>query len=52
MMVFNSTSLTSMQTKQYDFDTQRKVGQEGETFLDQWLSSTYKILDVSEDLKY
>lgn len=41
-----------MQTRQYDFDTQRKVGQEGETFLDQWLSSAYKVLDVSEDLKY
>ena len=41
-----------MLTRQYDFDTQRKVGQEGETFLDQWLSSTYKVLDVSEDLKY
>ncbi len=41
-----------MQTRQYDFDTQRKVGQEGETFLDQWLSPTYKVLDVSENLKY
>ncbi|MFZ4664968.1 MAG: hypothetical protein ACOYME_00905 [Prochlorotrichaceae cyanobacterium] len=41
-----------MQTKQYDFEIQRKVGQEGEKFLDQWLSSTYKVLDVSEDLKY
>jgi hypothetical protein len=52
MMALNSTPLTSMQTRQYDFDNQRKVGQEGETFLDQWLSPTYRVLDVSEDLKY
>jgi len=51
-MVFNSTSLISMQTKQYDFETQWKIGQEGETFLDQWLSPTYKVLNVSEDMKY
>jgi hypothetical protein len=41
-----------MQAKQYDFDTQRNVGQEGESFLDRWLSPKYKVLDVSEDLKY
>ncbi|MBD2100170.1 hypothetical protein [Leptolyngbya sp. FACHB-261] len=41
-----------MQTRQYSFETQRKVGQEGETFLDEWLSPVYKVLDVSEDLKY
>jgi len=51
-MAFNSTFPTFMQTKEYDFETQRKVGQGGETFLDQWLSPTYKVLDVSEDLKY
>ena len=51
-MVFNSTSLISMQTRQYDFETQRKVGQQGEILLDQWLSPAYKVLDVSEDLKY
>ena len=51
-MVFNSTSLISMQAKQYDFETQLKIGQEGETFLDQWLSPTYKVLNVSEDIKY
>jgi len=51
-MVFNSTFLISMQTKQYDFETQWKIGQEGETFLDQWLSPTYKVLNVSEDMKY
>ncbi|MEM7795814.1 MAG: hypothetical protein AAF579_15345 [Cyanobacteria bacterium P01_C01_bin.118] len=41
-----------MQTKQYDFETQRKVGQEGEALLDQWLSPSYKVLDVSDNLKY
>ena len=41
-----------MQTKQYDFETQRKVGQEGEIFLDQWLRPIYKVVDVSEDEKY
>ena len=51
-MAFNSISLTSMQTKQYDFETQRKVGQEGEALLDQWLSPSYKVLDVSDNLKY
>jgi hypothetical protein len=40
------------QSRQYDFETQRQVGREGETFLDQWLSLNYKVLDVSEDLKY
>jgi hypothetical protein len=40
------------QSRQYDFATQRQVGREGETFLDQWLSLNYKVLDVSEDLKY
>lgn len=51
-MVFNSISLTSMQTREYDFETQRKVGQEGETFLDQWLCPIYKVVNVSEDMKY
>jgi hypothetical protein len=41
-----------MQTKPYDFETQRKVGQEGEAFLDQWLHPVYKILDVSGEMKY
>lgn len=41
-----------MQTKPYDFETQRKVGQEGETFLDQWLHPVYKVLDVSGEMKY
>ena len=41
-----------MQTKQYDFETQRKVGQEGENFLDQWLHPIYNVLDVSEEIKY
>jgi hypothetical protein len=39
-----------MQTKPYDFETQRKVGQEGETFLDQWLHPIYKVLDVSGEM--
>ncbi len=51
-MAFNSISLTSMRIRQYDFETQRKVCQEGETFLDQWLSPVYKVLDVSKDMKY
>lgn len=51
-MVSNSISLKSMQTKPYDFETQRKVGQEGETFLDQWLHPVYKVLDVSGEMKY
>jgi hypothetical protein len=41
-----------MQTRQYDFDVQRKVGQEGETFLDRWLSPNYKVLNVSENPRY
>lgn len=41
-----------MQAKQYDFETQRKLGQEGELFLDRWLSPAYKVLDVTGDLKY
>ncbi|NJM75418.1 MAG: hypothetical protein HC852_06075 [Acaryochloridaceae cyanobacterium RU_4_10] len=41
-----------MQTREYDFETQRKVGQEGELFLDQWLSSAYKVFNVSDDIKY
>jgi hypothetical protein len=41
-----------MQTKQYDFEIQRKIGQEGEKFLDQWLCHTYKVIDVSEKAKY
>lgn len=41
-----------MQTRQYDFETQRKVGQQGETFLDQWLSPVYKVINVSEDINY
>ena len=41
-----------MQTKQYDFETQRKVGKEGEALLDQWLYPVYKVLDVSDDLRY
>ena len=52
MMASNSISLKSMQTKPYDFETQRKVGQEGETFLDQWLHPIYKVLDVSGEMKY
>lgn len=41
-----------MQAKPYDFETQRKVGQEGETFLDRWLHPVYKVLDVSGEMKY
>ncbi len=51
-MAFNSTYPTSMQAKQYDFDTQHKVGREGEKFLDKWLSSSYRLIDVSKELKY
>jgi hypothetical protein len=51
-MVFNSTSPTFMQIREYDFETQRKVGQKGELFLDRWLSPVYKVLDVSDDIKY
>lgn len=52
MMVSNSISLKSMQTKQYDFETQQKVGQFGETFLDKWLHPIYKVLDVSNESSY
>jgi hypothetical protein len=41
-----------MHTKPYDFETQRKVGQEGETFLDQWLHPIYKVVDVSFQIQY
>lgn len=51
-MAFSSISPTFMQARQYDFDTQHRIGQQGEIFLDQWISSTYKVLDVSEDWKY
>ena len=51
-MVFSFTFHTSMQARQYDFEIQRKIGQEGERFLDQWLRPIYKVSNVSEDLKY
>jgi hypothetical protein len=51
-MVFNSISLSYMQTKPYEFSAQQKVGEEGEKFLDGWLSPSYKVLDVSADRKY
>lgn len=41
-----------MQTRKYDFETQHKVGQVGETFLDQWLRPIYKVLNVSNEMKY
>lgn len=41
-----------MQVKQYDFETQHKIGQKGEIFLDQWLRPMYHVADVSQDLKY
>jgi len=41
-----------MQAKQYDFETQRRIGQEGEIFLDRWLRPAYNVIDVSEDEKY
>jgi hypothetical protein len=41
-----------MQTRQYEFQTQQKFGQRGESILDRWLSSSYDILDVSKDANY
>jgi len=41
-----------MQTRQYDFQDQCQIGQEGEKFLDQWLSPHYQLLDVSNNFKY
>ena len=41
-----------MSIKPYDFETQRRVGQEGETFLDRWLGSNHKVLNVSGDARY
>lgn len=40
-----------MQAKQYDFYTQREIGQSGENILDNWLSP-YKVLNVSQDQRY
>ena len=51
-MEFNFTFHISMQTKQYDFETQRKIGREGEIFLDQWLYPIYTVSNVSENAKY
>ena len=51
-MVSSYISLISMKTRQYDFETQQKVGQDGESFLDQWLQPIYKVLNVSADAKY
>lgn len=41
-----------MQARYYDFEAQKIVGKEGELFLDQWLSPCYKLLNVSNDVKY
>lgn len=41
-----------MRTKQYDFETQHKIGKTGELFLDHWLSNNYRVLDVSRDKDY
>jgi hypothetical protein len=41
-----------MQTKYYDFETQKVIGEEGELFLDRWLSPCHKIFDVSDNIRY
>ena len=40
------------QNKNYDFSTQEILGKYGEGIIDEWLSTTYKILDVSGIKKY
>lgn len=39
-------------SKTYDFSTQELIGKSGEKIIDQWLSTRYKILDVSDIQKY
>jgi hypothetical protein len=41
-----------MQTRQYDFETQKVIGEEGELFLDRWLSPCHKIFNVSDNIRY
>lgn len=44
--------LTQIKSKIYDFKSQEFIGKHGEGILDKWLSSAYKILDVSGIKKY
>jgi len=37
-----------MKNHQFEFKTQHKVGKQGERILDEWLSQTYTIFDVSD----
>ncbi|MFE1744785.1 hypothetical protein [Coleofasciculus sp. H7-2] len=39
-------------SKIYDFKSQEFIGKQGESILDKWLSSAYRILDVSGVNKY
>jgi hypothetical protein len=41
-----------MQTKPYRFDQQKLIGKKGEQILDNWLSTTYQIINVSHVLQY
>lgn len=41
-----------MQTKPYRFDQQELIGKKGEQILDNWLSTTYQIINVSHVLQY
>lgn len=41
-----------MQTKQYKFQQQESIGRKGEQILDDLLSSTYQIINVSHVLQY
>lgn len=41
-----------MSAEQYDFETQHKIGQAGESFLDRWLYPLYAVTDVSGDSSY
>ncbi|MFB8788816.1 MAG: hypothetical protein U7123_08195 [Potamolinea sp.] len=43
---------TKSKNKTYDFKSQELIGKHGEGILDKWLSSVYKILDVSGIKKY
>lgn len=41
-----------MKPRPFDFKTQQQIGQQGELFLDQWLSPSYQIKDVSQEKVY
>jgi hypothetical protein len=41
-----------MKNHQFEFKSQHKVGKQGERVLDEWLSQTYTISDVSDNPEY